>query len=309
VTTLLLPISRRCADSEKLTSSPFFRFTEGKDYGEFRNFVSVSQLKPVPRSDISSLFNGITASIARESSVAGGKVRGEQADIGGFEDIVQMRKDMSNPPKSIANVDKHLKSLSLGYGRAKLVNATKSSRSVDDFLKEWKRYCPTVAATLSFLTRIDSSRPFENQLILRPDVVCKDYFSADIDSDVLGDIIEALHLLVDMSKAVETPSAIANMPGPASKDDYENDSCREATGTVELLSSEANVSLFIHDWLKALSSCGRFGLNISFLTLDQQLKLKEVCSFLEKSNDDKAAVDELLLKYCAVLQLYCMRSL
>ncbi len=136
----------------------------------------------------------------------------------------------------------------------------------------------------------------ENQLILKPDVICKEYFSTDIDSDVLGDIIEALHLMIDMNKAVETPSAIANIPGPASKDDYENDSYREATGTAELPSSEANVSLFARNWLKALSSCGRFGLNISFLMPDQQLKLKEVCSFLKKSNEDKV-VDDLLLKY------------
>ena len=248
---------------------------------------------------ISSLFNGETESIARGSSGASGKMRVGQAYIRGFEDIVQLRKDVSNPSQSIANIDTHLVSLSLG-GVA-VVNTMKSSRSVDEFLRGWKRYCPTAKATLAFLTRTDSSRPFENQLILKPDVICKEYFSADIDSDVLGDIIEALHLLIDMNKAVEAPSAIANIPGPASKDDYEDDSCREATGTAELLSSEANVSQFIHNWLKALSSCGRFGLNISFLMLDQRLKLKEVCSFLAKSNDDKAAVDELMLKYFAAL--------
>jgi hypothetical protein len=242
-------------------------------------------------SDISSLFNGAPASIARGSSSESVKIRCGQTDIRGFEDIVQMRKDASNPSQSIANIDKHLESLSVGG--AAVVCTTKSSRSADDFLREWKRYCPTAKATLAFLTRTDSSRPLENQLILKPDVICKEYFSADIDSDVLGDIIEALYLLIDMNKAVETPSA--------SNDDYENDSCREATVTAELLSSEANVSLFIYNWLKSLSSCGRFGLNISFLMLDQRLKLKEVCSFLAKSNDDKAAVDELLLKYFSAL--------
>ena len=249
-------------------------------------------------SDISSLFSGATASIARGSSSASGKIRGGQTGIRVYEDIVQTRKDASNPSQSLANIDKHLESLSLGG--AVVVNTTKSSRPADDFLREWKRYCPTAKATLAFLTRTDSSRPLENQLILKPDVICKEYFSADIDSDVLGDIIEALHLLIDTNKAVETPSAIANIPGPASKDDYENDSYREATGTAELPSSEANVSLFAHNWLKALSSCGRFGLNISFLMPDQRLKLKEVCSFLKKSNEDKV-VDDLLLKYCVAL--------
>ncbi|KAL3815910.1 hypothetical protein ACHAXA_005758 [Cyclostephanos tholiformis] len=279
-----------------------------KDYGEFRNFVSVSQLKPISGSDISGLFNGSTASIARGLSNVGENIRGGQSSIGGLESIVQMRKCASNPSTSTTNVDKNLESLSIGFtsldfakGGTAARNSKKSSRSVDDFLKEWKRYCPTAKATLSFLTRIDSSRPFENQFILRPSVICEEYFSTDIDSDILGDIIEALHILIDLYEAVEIPSAIASESGPASKDDYEYDSCREAIGTAELLSSEANVSHFIYNWLNALSSCGRFKLGISFMTQEQRIKLKEVCTYLKKSSEDKTAIDELVRKYCVAL--------
>jgi len=256
-------------------------------------------------SDVSSLFNGANASDVRGSCGASGTIRGGHAAIGGFDEIVQMRKDASNPSKSVANVDKHLESLSLGCMRSDfangwtlMVNAKKSSRSAYDFLREWKRYCTSAKATLSFLTTIDSSRPFEDQLILRPDVICKEYFSADIDSDILGDIVEALHLLIDTHV---TPSVIANTSGPASMDDDENVSCHVATGTAKILPSETSVSLFTHNWLEAISSCGRFELSISFLMPDQRLKLKEVCSFIEKSNEDNAAVDELLRRYYKTL--------
>jgi hypothetical protein len=254
---------------------------KGKDYDEFRNFVSVSQLKPMSGSDISGLFNGSTASIARGLSNAGGMNRGGQSSIGGLEDIVQMRKGASNPFMSEANVDKRLESLSLGFaplnnvkGGTVASNSKKSSRSFDDFLKEWKRCCPTANATLSFLTRIDSSRPLENQFLIRPNVMCEEYFSADIDSDILGDIVEALHILIDVYEAVEIPSAIASKSG-------EYDSCNEANGMAELLSSEVNVLHFIHNWLNALSSCGRFKLGISFLMPDQRIKLKALTRWVE----------------------------
>jgi hypothetical protein len=252
-------------------------------------------------SDISGLFNGSTTSIAKGLSNAGGKNRGGQSSIGGLEDIVQMRKGASNPWMSEANVDKHLESLSLGFAPLDCVkggtvarNSKKSSRSVDDFLKEWKRCCPTAIATLSFLTRIDCSRPFEKQFIIRPNVMCEEYFSADIDSDILGDIVEALHILIAMYEAVEIPSAISSQSG-------EYDNCHETVGTAELLSSESNVLHFIHNWLNALSSCGRFKLGISFLMPDQRVKLKEVCIYLKKSHEDRAAVNELVRKYCEAL--------
>jgi hypothetical protein len=257
-------------------------------------------------SDVSSLFNGANSSIVRGSFGASGKIRGGHAAIGGFDEIVQMRKDASNSYKSVANVDKHLESLSLGCtqsdfakGGTAMVNTKKSSRSADDFLREWKRYCTSAKATLSFLTTIDSSRPFEDRLKLQPDVICKEYFSADIDSDILGDIVEALHLLIDTHV---TPSVITNTSGPASMDDDENDSCHVALGTAKKIEfSETSILLFTHNWLEAISSCGRFGLSISFLMPDQRLKLKELCSFLKKSNEDNAAVDELLRRYYETL--------
>lgn len=269
-----------------------------KDYGEFRNFVSVSQLKPIHS----------TTSLAMGWS--DGNIRkGQDTSLGGLGEIVRMRKDASTLSKSVAIVDKHLESISLGItssncakgkaseiittkGKALMTHTAKSSRSVDDFLREWKRQCTTANATLSFLTRISSNR----QLALQPDIICNDYFSFEINSDVLVDVIEALYLLVDMSM-----NEAAKISSATSEDDSEVDSCHEPIKNVEILTPDIDTLHFTYSWLKALSSCGRFDLSISFLEPVDRTKLNDVCNFLKKSSDGRVAADQLLQRYARVL--------
>ena len=264
-----------------------------KDYGEFRNFVSVSQLKPI----------NSTTSLAMGSS-DGNIQKGQDASLGGLGEIVRMRKDASTLSKSVAIVDKHLESISLGItssncangksslitntlGKAPMTRTAKSSRSVDDFLRDWKRQCTTANATLSFLTRINSNR----QLALQPDMICEEYFSFEIDSDVLVDVIEALYLLV---VAAEISSA-------TSEDDSEVDSCHEPIKNVEILTPDIDTLHFTYSWLKALSLCGRFDLSLAFLEPADRTKLNDVCNFLKKSSDGRVAIDQLLRRYAHVL--------
>jgi hypothetical protein len=268
-----------------------------KNYGEFRNFVSVSQLKPI----------GSTTSLTVDSI---DENRGSDNSLGGLGDIVRMRKDASTLSKSsVATVDKHLESISLGmtssncangkaslitntFGKSPMPHTVKSSRSLVDFLREWKRQCTTANATLSFLTRIDSNR----QLVLQPDMICKDYFSFEIDSDMLADVIEALYLLIDGSvkEAGETPSA-------TSEDDSGIDSCHNPIKNVKILTSDIDTLHFTYSWLKALSSCGRFDLSLAFLEPAHRTKLNDVCNFIKKSNEDRVAIDQLLRQYANVL--------
>jgi hypothetical protein len=269
-----------------------------KDYGEFRNFVSVSQLKPI----------NSTTSLAMGSS--DGNIRkGQDTSLGGLGEIVRMRKDASTLSKSVAIVDNHLESISLGItssncanGKASLITNTlgkapmtytaKSSRSVDDFLRDWKRQCTSAKATLSFLTRIDSNR----QLVLQPDMICEEYFSFEIDSDVLVDVIEALYLLADKSvkEAAEISSA-------TSANDSKIDSCHEPIKNVEVLTSDIHTLHFTYSWLTALSSCGRFDLSLAFLEPADRTKLNDVCNFFKKSSNDRVAIDQLLRRYAHVL--------
>jgi hypothetical protein len=212
-------------------------------------------LKPTTGRDVSNLFNGASGSIA--TSVKSRHVQDGQASIGGFDDIVKKRKETTNSLHPMTPLKTNLISSCCGEGASITV---KSSRSAHDFLRAWRKYCTNANSTLSFIAEMDSKDPY---------VICKEYFSAEIDSDVVGDIAEALHLLVTMTAL-------------------------ERTG---LFPNEASVTPFIHSWLKALTSCGRFELSVSFLTQDRYAKLMEVCAFLGNSEQGNDEINLLVQSY------------
>eukprot|EP00581_Thalassiosira_minuscula_P006580 CAMPEP_0183743496 /NCGR_PEP_ID=MMETSP0737-20130205/65248_1 /TAXON_ID=385413 /ORGANISM="Thalassiosira miniscula, Strain CCMP1093" /LENGTH=296 /DNA_ID=CAMNT_0025979115 /DNA_START=316 /DNA_END=1206 /DNA_ORIENTATION=- len=254
------------------------------DYNEFRNFVSVSQLKPTSGRDVSSLFGGASGSLPTGSFGSRKNQGGKTAAIGGFDDLIRRRKEdvpkNSSTSTSVAKLDGSIHSLVSGDGLANKLksksNSVKSSREAHDFLREWKQCCTSAEATLSFLARLKNAdgTSFQNQLLLQPDVICDKYFSADIDSDILGGIVEALHLLSNRKNNIES------------------------------LSLETSRLAFIRGWIKALPTCGRFELSISFLMQNQRLKLKEICNFLEDSKEehDKVSDKEYLVQYASLLK-------
>lgn len=233
-------------------------------YDEFRKFVSVSQLKPTPGRDVSSLFSGGSVSLTKKTCVTSNSVHGGRGTIGGFNHIIQKRKEARSPSTStVKQVLENNMSVPTNSSEENMSTVReKSSREVCAFLNEWKQHCSTAKDTLLFLARTkDGCDSFESQLILQPDLTCDEYFSTDINSDILGNIVEALHLLLCMKR----------------NDDSANGNAREDSGKIpELFSSESNVLMFAHGWLGALRRCSRFELNALFLTPHQQLKLKEI---------------------------------
>ena len=99
----------------------------------------MSQLKPTSNREVSNLFSGTSGSIGSVNKSSNAITN---ASIGGFDDIVQRRKDNS----SIAKLDDNLQSLLLGKKKTSTItiDSTKDKRSAktskDIFLKEWKRY-------------------------------------------------------------------------------------------------------------------------------------------------------------------------
>ena len=166
----------------------------------------MSQLKSTSSREVSNLFNGASGSI-ESSNKSNNAIAKGNASIGGFDDIVQRRKDNG----SVAKLDDNLQSLLLGKKKT-IINSTKDKRSAntskDIFLKEWKRHCTSAHDTLIFLSRqrrdntvFDDTNDNNNQFILQPNEICKEYFSIDIDSEIIGDVVEALYLLVTMTNA------------------------------------------------------------------------------------------------------------
>jgi len=205
-----------------------------KDYDEFRNFVSVSQLKPTSGREVSSLFAG-TPTVGRNA-------KSKHADgIGGFEESIQRRRNTDGG----ARVD-------LPVSDQNNQNKQSTSRDRHDFLREWNRQCKSPADTLRFLTRTTTDDRITAEcsgascgLALEPDRVCRDYFATEMDSEVLEHIIEALDLL---RQTEQGDSHGPDLPPFLSAKDL------------------------IRSWTSALRGCGRFDLSLSFQTKDLRQK-------------------------------------
>ncbi|KAL7545168.1 hypothetical protein ACHAWF_008524 [Thalassiosira exigua] len=252
-----------------------------KDYDEFRNLVSVSQLKPSSGHDVSSLFSGTAELSARGSNrnnMKGGRV-------GGFDEVIKKRENAS-----ISSIATQGSIPSQGGHRTVGRHTTKSSRTAYDFFRHWKQHCKTAEETLSFLTRTENADgSSENQLVLPPETTCKEYFSTDVESEILGGIVEALHLLIGTERNSDQTSA-------------ENDPLASENRVPDLLASRSSVDSFTHCWFKSLATCGRFELSVSFLLPDQQQKLKEICHHLKIANFGNEGNDNQLDKIIQCLR-------
>eukprot|EP00956_Cyclotella_meneghiniana_P037450 scaffold138973_cov22-Cyclotella_meneghiniana.AAC.1 len=149
--------------------------------------------------------------------------------------------------------------------------AKKSSREVHDFVREWEKQCKSPEATVAFLTRIRNSDTsdsgMQKRLVLSPKHTCNEYFSTGIDSEILGNIVEGLHLLL--------------------RSEQLSYNCEQCLQNIEACKS--NVLEFSASWLEALVECGRFGLSVSFLNSEQAKKLREVLEVIKTSNEEAPA--------------------
>ena len=272
-------------------------------------------MKPTAGRDLSSLFNGASGPHTGGSGNDGARNRkAGQGVIGGFDDNIQRRKDCSvtaTSPKlqsstSTRDHDKKIESnlqsiLYGGVSAKKSTNkmnkaTTKSSRGGYDFLREWRQQCKNPQSTLLFLTRMkSSSETLEEHLVLNPEDTCKQFFSTDIDSAIVGDIIDAMHLLMIITNGSDEDLLHQNSLLSASSLDGHSSLCN-------ISSSEKNFRVFARKWLKALNSCGRFDLSISFLIPEQQMKLKDLCSYLSNARENEDGLDDFLLRYENLLE-------
>ena len=233
------------------------------DYDEFKNLVSASQLKPIGWRDVSSLFNGCSGSHStfRNRTVHGG-------GIGCLDGYIDEKKKNENKMKEkMTTKSQESKGIS---------SSAKSSRDAYNFLALWKQQCSSSAgAALSFLLQMEE----------KPETICEQYFSTDIDSDVVGDIVSALQLLMCLA---------------LDKNDHNDESF---SSQIADTSDEPDSTLkFISSWLKAMTTCGRFDLAISFMTATQESQLKEIVEFVKTSTDAENADDDYLRRYNDLLK-------
>lgn len=229
-----------------------------RDYDEFQSFLSVSQLQPISARDVSSLFNGGVS--GSSSSFRNRGVHGTAA--GAAIHSGRGMNDNNEKKKEGGFVDNSQKSQ---YGKLTRTSSKKSSREASNFLAHWRsKSSSSSQEALSFLLQIGAGDD--------PTMICKQYFSTDIDSDILGCIVNALHLLM----CIVTNQTTEN---------EHNDELENVTN--ELVSANLldikSATEFMSRWLEALPGCGRFTLSLSFLTSEHEVRLKEIIKFIKDS--------------------------
>lgn len=231
-----------------------------RDYDEFQSFLSVSQLQPISARDVSSLFNGGvsgSSSSFRNRGVHGTAAAAIQSGRG--------KNDYNGKKKGkegsiVGNGQKSQ------YGKLTRTSSKKSSREASNFLADWRSKSSSSSQALSFLVQIGLDDPT---------MICKQYFSTDIDSDILGSIVNALHLLM----CIVTNQTTEN----EHNDELEN--VKNGLMSANLLDIKSATE-FVSRWLEALPGCGRFTLSLSFLTSEHEVRLKEVIKFIKDSVDN-----------------------
>ncbi len=247
-----------------------------RDYDEFQSFLSVSQLQPISARDVSSLFNG---SVSGSSSSF--RNRGVHGTAAGAAAVIQSGRGVNDNSGGI--VDNSQKSQ---YGKLTRTSSKKSSREATNFLAHWRSKSSSSLKALSFLVEIGGDVGGDD-----PTVICKQYFSTDIDSDILGCIVNALHLLM----CIVTNQTTEN---------EHNDELENVTN--ELVSANLldikSATECMSRWLEALSGCGRFTLSLSFLTSEHEVRLKEVIKFIKDSiHINDAGGKEYLCHYSVIV--------
>ncbi|KAL7476629.1 hypothetical protein ACHAW6_002478 [Cyclotella cf. meneghiniana] len=258
-----------------------------KDYDDFRNFVSAAQLKPTSGRDVSNLLAGAVGPLPRGSGNFSFRNKNDQAGpgiIGGYGGDIKRRieraQSLAGQHETSQKDTKSSDDDSLVF-KSNNCLGKKSSREAYEFLREWKYHCKNPERTISFLTRIEPtnnifSEPKSKRVFVLPaEDTCKKYFSTDIDCEILGNIIEGLHLLSPMT------ILRSNDIFPDHHKEGVPPSLHPSIGNIE--SAGSHVVKFVDEWLRSLSRCGRFGLSLLFLSSDQITKLKDILTAVKRS--------------------------
>jgi len=158
------------------------------------------------------------------------------------------------------------------------------------FEREWRRSCTDAASTAQYLLRTESvgdgdymysmqpcsSVGSKRRLVLRPEEASRTVFKVELGSDIMGDILSALAYLCGSSSS-----------SSSSKDDLVTDEVDgNGNHNDDVISSSSSPS-FVYRWMISITRCGRFGLNVSFLTEAQKQDVEYVLASLEQHIDGK----------------------
>ena len=177
-------------------------------------------------------------------------------------------------------------------GGASLPSSPPSKINPLQFEREWRRSCTDAASTAQYLLRTESigdgdedgedyslrpcsSAGSKRRLILRPEEASRTVFKVELGSDIMGDILSALAYLCRSSSS----SAESLKPDLATE-------AETGTGNNDDNVMPSFSPSFVYWWMISMTKCGRFGLNVSFLTEEQKQDVEFILALLEQHLTD-----------------------
>ena len=253
--------------------------------------------------------SSFSQSAPSDTAKSGGGGRGSlfdqstPAELEGL-DWKQLQKKMAKKgsKKSSKKTSKGKKS----SGGASLPSSPPSKINPLQFEREWRRSCTDAASTAQYLLRAESigdndrdgkdyslrpcsSAGSKRRLILRPEEASRTVFKVELGSDIMGDILSALTYLCRSFSSSSSSSLKPHLATEAETDTGNNDD--------NVMSSFS--PSFAYRWMISMTKCGRFGLNVSFLTEEQKQDVEFILALLEQHRiDGKVDDDETDKQHC-----------
>jgi hypothetical protein len=184
--------------------------------------------------------------------------------------------------------------------KAKL-NQIKRPRNAMEFEKEWKCYCHSNQNIISYLTMSEeddvtmlstakasssvtvmSNLSIPEKLRNDPLQVSNTIFHVEINSSIMGGIIEALELL------------LLSIHDNDNNDDDNNGNDGDASIASSAVTTRRFRSfIFVYQWMLAMTKCGRFGLNIQFVNQRQQQCIESILDILDQYNSTSISIGRI----------------
>ena len=239
-----------------------------------------------------------TRSTTKRDGCRGGGSLFDQSNPAELEglDWKQLQKKMARKGKKTSKKTNKTSKKTSGTAPSSSSSPTKARFNAQQFERDWRRSCTDAPSTARYLLRTENldddgavqddsvqtspSVRSKRRLVLRPEEASRTVFKVELGSDIMGDILAALAHLCRLA-SVSLPSSLG--------DDG------LAADTEGGISNNDGVSFrpsFVYRWMIAMTKCGRFDLNVSFLTGEQKQDVEQIVATLEKSVDESRCDDD-----------------
>ncbi len=252
-----------------------------RDYDEFKNFVSASQLKPVQSSEMGELF------VQRQlsnfySTKPCSKRRGPNKVC--KEKKKNFLRDFHDPSKfgaiSITDSKRNQQSL-----KAKQSTVPRNASELE---REWRKWCKSPSSTLEYLflpfdfsgnvstedltsEEVKESHSVPIDLRLSPESVAR-LCTIEMDLYIMESVLEALHYYITVLLGTDHDSTKES----ATRDIQNVEGIQTCVVTWE----------FVYRWMMSFTKCGRFDLNVDFMEAKHKNLISSILGHLKKQAEN-----------------------